>query len=193
MDVDALLSQRIRGLRKARALSLEQLAAASGVSRSMISLIERQETSPTAAVLNRLADAFGISLPTLLAPEVPSAQPLARRADQPVWTDPASGYVRRQLSPVGFDSPLELVEVDFPAGETVVFEQAVRRIGIHQQIWVLAGCMQITLAEQSWPLSTGDCLALELGDRVVFHNPGPHAARYVLALTHRSDFLRRPE
>ena len=184
MEIDALIAARVRDLRKARALTLEQLAAQSGVSRSMISLIERQETSPTAAVLGRLADALGVSLPSLFAADTAHTdpQPLSRRADQLVWTDPASGYVRRHLSPAGVDSPIELVEVVFPAGETVVFDNPVRSIGIHQQLWVLEGAMDITLAAQTWHMEAGDCLAMALGARTTFHNPGPQPARYVLAL-----------
>ena len=124
MDVDLPLAQRVRALRKARGLTLGELAARSGVSRSMISLIERGETSPTAVVLNKLAGALGTSLPALFAePAAPRvAEPLARRAAQPLWTDPVSGYQRRQLSPAGHGSPMELVEVRFPPGQTVHFE-----------------------------------------------------------------------
>ncbi|WP_374510834.1 helix-turn-helix domain-containing protein [Niveibacterium sp.] len=185
MDFDAALSARVRALRKARGFTLDQLADLSGVSRSMISLIERQETSPTAAVLNKLADALGVSLPTLLAPDSPSPapQPVARAADQPVWTDPGSGYVRRQLSPAGWPSPIELVELRFPAGQRVSFDNPTRSIAIHQQLWLLEGAMEITAGNQLWQLEAGDCLAMTLGDRVVFHNPGKQDARYLLALS----------
>ena len=193
MDVDAFLAARVRDLRRDRDLTLEQLAALSGVSRSMISLIERQETSPTAAVLNKLADALGISLPALFAGDARAADPdpVSRRADQPVWTDPASGYVRRQLSPAGVDSPLELVEVTFPAGETVVFDNPVRRVGVEQQVWVVKGAMDITHNGRTWTLHAGDCMAMTLGDRITFHNPGSQAARYVLALVRGSGTPRR--
>lgn len=193
MDIDALLASRVRELRRSQQLTLEQLADLSGVSRSTISLIERQETSPTAAVLNKLADAFGVPLAALLAADAAGAapSPLARRADQAVWTDPASGYVRRHLSPLGVASPMELVEVEFPAGETVVFDSPVRRVGIWQQLWLLDGAMDIGLGGQTWSLATGDCLAMELGARIRFHNPGQKPARYVLALASTSDLSWR--
>ncbi|MBS0446776.1 MAG: helix-turn-helix transcriptional regulator [Proteobacteria bacterium] len=193
MDVDALLAARVRDLRRDRDLTLEQLAALSGVSRSMISLIERQETSATAAVLNKLADALGISLPALFAGDARAADPdpVARRADQPVWTDPASGYVRRQLSPASVDSPVDLVEVTFPAGETVVFDNPVRRVGVQQQVWVIKGAMDITHEGRSWTLHVGDCMAMTLGDRITFHNPGSRPARYMLALVRGTGTTRR--
>src|SRR5205814_762154 len=103
MDVDQRLAERVRNLRKAQGLTLERLAELSGVSRSMISLIEREETSPTAAVLDKLAGAFRISLPALFSYEAEDAfaLPLARADTQPLWKDPESGYVRRHVSPPG--------------------------------------------------------------------------------------------
>lgn len=193
MSIDAFLSVRVRDLRKARGLTLERLAELSGVSRSMISLIERQETSPTAAVLNKLADAFGISLPALFAEGAQDVtpEPVSRHADQPVWTDPASGYVRRHLSPGRVESLIELVEVSFPPGQTVVFDNPVRKVGIQQQIWVLDGEMEIALNDQTWRLATGDCLAMTLSARITFHNPASQPARYVLALVTSTDLPRR--
>lgn len=193
MDVDTFLSQRVRELRKTRGFTLDQLAELSGVSRSMISLIERQETSPTAAVLNKLATALGVTLPSLFA-EVPGSvakSPLARRADQQVWTDPGSGYVRRHVSPNGYGSPIDLVEVSFPPGETVAFENVARNVVTHQQLWVLAGEMKITVGEETWHLQTGDCLAMELGHYIVFNNPTHKPARYALVLTTSTSPPRR--
>lgn len=193
MEIDGFLAARVRDLRRDRDLTLEQLAALSGVSRSMISLIERQETSPTAAVLNKLADALGISLPALFADDGQAAapEPVSRRADQPVWTDPASGYVRRQLSPASIDSTIELVEVTFPAGESVVFDNPVRRASVEQQIWVVKGTMDITHDGRDWTLHAGDCMAMTLGNRITFHNPGSQAARYLLALVRVTGTPRR--
>lgn len=185
MDIDALISQRVRDLRKASGLTLEQLSTQSGVSRSMISLIERQETSPTATVLDKLANALGVTLQSLFQPtnDAAAPQPVVRHDSQAVWTDPESGYVRRQLSPPAYPSPLELVEVQFPPGKTVAFDTASRSQTTHQQVWVLQGAMRITVGDQLWTLQAGDCLAMELGQHIVFHNPGPADARYVLALS----------
>ncbi|CAN0619627.1 XRE family transcriptional regulator, regulator of sulfur utilization [Burkholderia multivorans] len=185
MNVDALIAKRVRDLRKARGRTLDDLADASGVSRSMISLIERQETSPTAVVLNKLADALGVTLAALFSTEPRSVpdQPLARLSEQQVWKDPASGYVRRHVSPSGFASPIELVEVIFPPGESVAFENVMRNMVTHQQIWVLAGEMEVTVGEKTWQLQTGDCLAMVLDQRIVFRNPGLKQARYAVALS----------
>jgi transcriptional regulator with XRE-family HTH domain len=185
MNVDALIAKRVRDLRKMRGYTLDELAEASGVSRSMISLIEREETSPTAVVLNKLADALAVTLAALFSDEPQSVaeQPLARLSEQQVWKDPDSGYVRRHVSPSGYASPVELAEVIFPPGESVAFENAMRNMVTHQQVWMLDGEMEVTVGEETWRLQTGDCLAMVLDRRIVFRNPGRKRARYAVALT----------
>src|SRR5205807_7058073 len=61
-DLNQRIAARVRGLRAAQGLSLAALAGKSGVSRSMISLIERGESSPTAVVLEKLAAGLGVTL-----------------------------------------------------------------------------------------------------------------------------------
>src|SRR5271167_2912437 len=109
------IAERVRELRAAQVLSLDALAARSGVSRSMISLIERGESSPTAVVLEKIATGLGVTLASLFdapaaAAQVPSG-PVLRREDQPQWQDPASGYLRRNVSPPGVAQPMRIVEV----------------------------------------------------------------------------------
>ena len=184
MDVTDRLSRRLQGLRSAQGLSLDALAARSGVSRSNISLIERGQSSPTATVLDKLSAALGVTLAALFE-EPPAAaappSPLARRADQPLWTDPASGYQRRNLSPAK-PAPIQLVEVEFPPGQRVAYETGPRPAAVHQQVWVIAGCMQLTVGGSTWLLQAGDCLAMQLDQPTLFHNPGDQPARYLVAL-----------
>jgi transcriptional regulator with XRE-family HTH domain len=65
-----------------------ELASHSGVSKAMLSAIERSETSPTAALLVRISTAFDMTLSTLIAHAEASSGNLARADVQPVWTDP---------------------------------------------------------------------------------------------------------
>ena len=76
-DLHQRIAGRVRGLRAARRLSLDALAAKSGVSRSMISLVERGESSPTAVVLEKLAAGLGATLSSLF--DAPAAAGAARR------------------------------------------------------------------------------------------------------------------
>ena len=150
----------------------------------MISLIERGESSPTASVLHRLATGLGTTLASLFAEEErPEASPLARRADQTVWRDPETGYLRRNLSPPGFPSPVELVEVILPPAARVAYDGVPRSVGIGQQIWVLEGEVEFTAGVDAHRLALGDCLAVRVDRPTAFRNPADEPARYVVALT----------
>jgi transcriptional regulator with XRE-family HTH domain len=185
------IAARVGRLRADRDLSLEALAGKSGVSRSMISLVERGETSPTAVVLDKLASALGVTLSSLF--DAPGSErrvlpgPVARRADQPRWRDPGSGYLRRNVSPPGGTQPMQIVEVSFPAGARVAFDNSGRdgrgRDGrVHQQVWVLEGTVDVTLGETRHRLRTGDCLAMELDRPTMFHNPTRRPTRYAVVI-----------
>lgn len=183
-DVNARIAARVRELRSARGYSLDALAARCDVSRSTISLIERNATNPTAVLLERLATGLDVPLASLFEPtgDDQAPTPLARRASQPLWRDPASGYLRRTLSPAGWPSPLQLVEVTFPAGATVAYETAGRDVQIHQQVWLLAGRLDIGHGDETYHLEVGDCLAMRVDRPITFHNPTRRAARYAVAV-----------
>ena len=156
----------------------------------MISLIERSETSPTAVVLEKLAAGLGATLAALF--DAPSAAgrtpagPVARRDTQPVWKDPASGYVRRNVSPPGMPQPMQIVEVRFPAGGRVAFETAGRAARVHQQVWVLEGAVDVTVGSDTHRLREGDCLAMELDRPTMFHNPTRKPTRYAVVMAGES-------
>ncbi|CAJ0814139.1 MULTISPECIES: helix-turn-helix domain-containing protein [Ralstonia] len=185
MDIHHRIAHRLRELRDAQGLSLDALAERSQVSRSAISLIERGQSSPTAAVLDRLSSALGVTLASLFEEgAAPAAEPspVARAADQPEWTDPGSGYVRRNLSPAA-RSPIQLVEVHFPPGQRVAYDTGVRDTEVYQQVWIVEGTMEMTVGDAHWRLAAGDCLAMQLDRPIVFHNPTQRPARYLVALT----------
>ncbi|MRW91328.1 helix-turn-helix domain-containing protein [Duganella sp. FT80W] len=181
MDINQLIARRVQALRAARGLSLAALAELSGVSRSNISLIERGESSATATVLDKLAGALGVTLASLFEAESAAPSPLSTRERQPVWTDPASGYTRRQLSP-GVRSPMQLVEVEFPPGRRVSYEQGHNEADIYQQLWLLEGTLEVTVGTQHWRLQPGDCLAFREVADISYENPGQVAARYLVSL-----------
>ncbi len=182
IDLDRRLGARLKGLRQARGLTLDQLAERSGVSRAMISRVERGESSPTAALLDRLCAGLGVLLSALFREEA-QAGPLARRSEQPVWTDPDSGYVRRSVSPAGTGSRLEIVEVEMPAGARVLLDAPRGGFRLDQQLWLLEGELSLTVGGREHRLAAGDCLAMLLDGPIAFHNPGEVPARYAVVLT----------
>ncbi|MFZ6875714.1 helix-turn-helix domain-containing protein [Undibacterium sp. Di27W] len=181
-DINQRLANRITSLRAERGLSLDALARKCDVSRSMISLIERCETSPTAVVLDKLAFGLGVTLASLFEEPRADASPLVRRAEQLQWTDPQSGYTRRNISPPHFRSALQIVQIDFPAGAIVSYAAGLREPGIHQQVWVLEGCMEIIIDDKRHVLQAGDCLAMQENQRIIFQNTSKRLARYVVVI-----------
>src|SRR4029077_6656469 len=93
-DLNQRIAERVRELRAAQGLSLDAVASKSGVSRSMISLIERGESAPPAVLREKLATGRAVMLAALFDAPPPAAQapgvPVARRDDQPQWRDPDS-------------------------------------------------------------------------------------------------------
>jgi transcriptional regulator with XRE-family HTH domain len=194
MDVNTRIARRIRELRDGAGLSLEALAERSGVSRSNISLIESGRSSPTAVVLDKLTAGLGTTLAGLFQEEhagaAPPPSPVARIAQQPVWTDPASGYVRRNVSPA-VPSPLQLVDVVFPPGQRVALESGARDAEIHQQVWMIEGTMEVSVGADTWRLQAGDCLAMKLDAPVAYRNPTRKPARYLVAIATTAALARR--
>ena len=185
-DLNQRIAERVRELRAGQGLSLDALASKSGVSRSMISLIERGESSPTAAVLEKLAAGLGVMLASLFDVAAAGSRahsgPVARRNDQPQWRDPASGYLRRNVSPPGVPQPMQIVEVQFPPGGRVAFDTDARDTRVHQQVWVLEGVIDVTLGAERHRLRQGDCLAMRLDRPTMFHNPTRKPTRYAVVI-----------
>ncbi len=180
------IALRVGELRARRGLSLDELATRCGVSRSMISLIERGESSPTAVVLEKLATGLDVSLASLFDAPDAAPDPVSRATDQLSWRDPASGYVRRNVSPSGYPSPIQIVEVSFPAGARVAYETGARTPRVHQQVWLLEGTIDVTVGDTRHRLAAGDCLAMVLDRPITFHNPTRKRARYAVVLATES-------
>ena len=189
LDINQRIARTLYQLRHERGLSPDELADRSGVSRAMVYRIESGNASPTAVVLNKLATGLGVLLPTLLGPgdykdpRLNLRHPVASRKTQATWQDPDTGYNRRTLTPSTADTPLQLSEIHFPAGERVTFENAFGEVKVHQQVWMLEGQMDIRLGEQIAHLRSGDCMSMTLDEPITFHNPGTKDARYLVAIT----------
>jgi len=191
-DINARIARRVRALRADLGMSLDALSAESRVSRSMISLIERGEASPTAVVLEKIATGLGVPLASVFDDSRAPADPVSRRDDRTPWRDPQSGYVRCNFSPPNFPSPIRIVEVVLPAGARVAYETGARDVTIHQQIWVQDGRIEVTLGRLTHRLSEGDCLAMQLNEPASFRNRARKAARYIVVVaTDRSRPPRR--
>ena len=163
------LGGRIRQERLHRRVSLEELAALSGVSSSMLSDVERGSKVPTVLVLDRIATGLGTSIARLLGDERPSRLVILRKNEQNVARDP-SGWERRILSPV-----LSKVEFEFmrttlgPGVDAGAFLPHAR--GSREYVAVERGTLRLTIDGVRHMLKTGDS-AYYAGDCIhAFANP----------------------
>ena len=181
LDINSRIAARVRELRAGCGMTLDALAAKCTVSRSMISLIERGQCSPTAVVLDKIATGLGVPLASLFEDARAPASPVSRGHERTPWRDPLSGYVRRNISPPNYPSPLHIVDVIMPARAKVAYETGARE-NIHQQIWVQDGVLEVTLGKITHRLAADDCLAMQLDQPIVFRNPTRKPTRYIVTL-----------
>ncbi|WP_202742287.1 helix-turn-helix domain-containing protein [Acinetobacter calcoaceticus] len=184
-DINIRIAQQVRELRLSRGYTLDVLATRCQVSRSAISLIERGEASPTAVVLEKLANGLDVPLTQLFANQQgnQSPEPIVRHSQQSEWKDPETGYIRRQISPPNWKSPFQIVEIEFPAESRITYEISETSKVVQQQLWVVEGKIDIQLGESSYALSTGDCLAMQLNQPVIYSNNSSQVARYILVVS----------
>lgn len=180
-DLHARLARRIRLEREARGWSLADLSSHADVSKAAISKIERCDASPTAGVLIRLAGAFDLTLAGLLLRAEGDESRLRRVADQPSWTDPETGYQRRQVF-ARPDHPVEIVEVALPARRRVVLP-ASSYAHIRQVVRVVEGRLRLEEGGAQYELDAGDCLGFGPPSEVTFSNETDCPCRYLVVLT----------
>jgi len=179
-DLSCRLAHRLRLERDSRGWSLADLAERSGVSKATISNIERAEVSPTAVVLVRLASAFDLTLAGLMLRAEGQAERLSRAGEQPIWRDPQTGYIRKQIFSRP-DHPVEIVRVELPPRQRVTLP-ASSYVHIRQLVWVQTGSLVITEAGQRHVLGAGDCLGFGPPAETTFANETNAPCVYVVAL-----------
>lgn len=179
-DIDNRIGARIRIERESRGWSLTELAEKASVSRAMIFKIERGDSSPTANLLGKLSGAFGLSVSTLMARAEIGQGRLLRKADQPVWTDPQTGYVRRHVSPRS-DMPLDLVRVTLPSKKEVPYPASAYAF-LRQLVWVLEGELVFMEGAVRHEMKEGDCLELGPPTDCIFKNESKRECVYVVAV-----------
>ncbi len=178
-NMDQRIGARIRTERESRGWSLSDLAEKASVSRAMVYKVERGESSPTANMLGKLSGAFGLSISTLIARAEIQQGRLLRKADQPTWTDPETGYLRRHVSPRS-DMPLDLVNVTLPAGKDVPMPASAYAF-LRQLVWVLSGELVFIEGQTRHEMKEGDCLELGPPTDCVFKNESGRDCVYAVA------------
>ncbi len=179
------LGDRIRAFRKKRMLSLDALAAQSGVSRATISKIELDQVTPSTTNLSKIAEALGTSFAELMSPESAGETVILRAEDQPVMSDAKTGFARRCIAPILPSRGIDWVLNELPPGvSTGGFVP--HRVGVEEYIYVLSGGLEARLGDDVHILSEGDALFFQAHKRHEFKAAGKGACRYMLIIHNRT-------
>jgi transcriptional regulator with XRE-family HTH domain len=175
------LGERVRELRRGRGLTLEDLAERSGVSRAMISKVERGEKNPTLVVAARLAEGLGVTLSQLAGMEERREVVVVPRERRMVMRDPQTGFERQLLSPSFGGRGVEFIRNVIPEGATSG-EFPPHRRGVEEYVAVEKGSLRAVIGGEEHSLGEGDALYFEADVSHRFDNAGDGECSYYLVI-----------
>ncbi|MEM1112168.1 MAG: XRE family transcriptional regulator [Pseudomonadota bacterium] len=178
------LGERVIELRQRSGFTLDQLASASGVSRSMLSQIERGQANPTLAVTFRIAQAFGLSIGELVDdPSAGSSIEVIRGSDPGYLFRDDEDCQIRTLSPLHMEKNMEFYEVVLgPGGELVSsphFE------GTRELLTVASGSARVVSGGSESILDAGDSAHYRADLEHTISATGEQGLRAYLVVTYR--------
>jgi transcriptional regulator with XRE-family HTH domain len=172
---------RVRGLRRERGLTLEGLAERSGVSRAMISKLERGEKNPTLVVAAKVAEGLGVTLSQLVGVEEKREVVVVPRERRMVMRDPETGFERQLLSPSFGGRGVEFILNVVPEGSTSS-EFPPHRRGVEEYVAVEKGRLRAVIGGEEYLLEEGDALYFEADVSHRFDNVGDGECSYYLVI-----------
>jgi transcriptional regulator with XRE-family HTH domain len=176
------LGGRVKELRGRRGLTLEALAGRSGVSRAMISKLERGEKNPTLVVAAKLSEGLGVTLSQLVGMEERREVVVVPREGRMVMRDPETGFERQLLSPTFVGHGVEFVRNEIPEGSTSG-EFPPHRKGVAEYVVVERGRLRAVLGGEEYLLEEGDAVYFEADVPHRFDNTGAGECSYYLVIS----------
>lgn len=185
MDPPGEVSGQIRTRRAALGLTLDELAGRSGVSRSMLSEIERGVKNPTIKVLFQVAQGLGCTISQLLGEPVTDPATaevvVVRAGERHVLVDPRSGVARYALSPAFLRRGIEVLKYVIPPGAGTG-DFSPQRPGVEEHIVVVRGALACRIGGLPVALATGDSLWFRADVSHGFRNPGDEPCDYIVLI-----------
>jgi transcriptional regulator with XRE-family HTH domain len=175
------LGERVRALRRERGWTLEMLAERSGVSRAMISKLERGEKNPTLVVAAKVAEGLGMNLSRLVGVEEKRKVVVVPRGRRMTMRDPETGFERQLLSPSLGGRGVEFMRNVVPEGSTSG-ELPPHRRGVEEYVVVERGRLRAVLGGEEYVLEEGDAAYFEADVAHRFDNAGVGECSYYLVI-----------
>jgi transcriptional regulator with XRE-family HTH domain len=175
------LGERVRASRRERGWTLEVLAERSGVSRAMISKLERGEKNPTLVVAAKVAEGLGMNLSELVGVEEKRKVVVVPRGKGMTMRDPETGFERQLLSPSLGGRGVEFMRNVVPEGSTSG-ELPPHRRGVEEYVVVERGRLRAVLGGVEYVLEEGDAAYFEADVAHRFDNAGAGECSYYLVI-----------
>ena len=175
------VADNLRKKRKARAMSLDDLASASGVSRAALSQIETYKSTPTVGLLWKIAVGLGVPFAELIG-EARGAVSVLRRSDGQVLRSLDGKLESRPLAPVGSSPLVELYELRLAPRAQHASDAHAQ--GTSEVLVVLTGALRLHLDGETHELAAGDSVCFPADRPHTYENPGGAEARYHNLITY---------
>jgi transcriptional regulator with XRE-family HTH domain len=185
VDLAPVVGANLRRLRMKRGLSLERLAARSGVSRAMLSQIELGRSAPSITVLWKIARSLEVTFSTLIATREPSTSTVLKLSDSKRLTNRDGSFVSRALFP--FDEPrrVEFYELRLLTGAE---ERAhPHPAGTQENLALVTGRLEVVVDQKVHVLDEGDAIVFAADVPHVYRNVGRREALMFLVMTYAED------
>nr|WP_321785928.1 XRE family transcriptional regulator [Paraburkholderia sp. J94] len=177
------VGEQIQRLRAERKMTLDELSRAAGVSKSMLSEIERDKANPTIAVAWRLTNALGVKLDSLFAaPRAPDAISVAGPHDIPTLLGHDAGYQLRVWGPIELAGHFEWYELTLKPGGALVSNA--HEPGTREHLTVLQGSIDVESAGERQRLKAADTARYIADQPHAIRNVGKGEARALLVVIH---------
>ena len=175
----------LQRLRLARGLTLEDLSRIAGVSKSMLSQIEREKANPTIAITWRLANALGVGIGELLSNVQKSVDPIRvlEAHETPTLPGTHAGYVLRILGPMELAGKYEWYELTLAPGGELVSQP--HDPGTAEHLTLLHGAMELEVGSAKKKVKLGATARYPADVAHAIRNPGKTEAKALLVVLHR--------
>lgn len=169
------VAENLKRRRKARNMSLDDLARASGVSRAALSQIETFKSNPTVGLLWKIAVGLGVPFTELLGEPVKGVSVLRKNESQ-VLRSTDGKLESRPLAPAGASPIVEVYELRLAPRSAHAAEA--HTAGTHEIVVVLSGLLRMRAGDEVHDLAAGDSVSFAADRPHTYENPGGSEARY---------------
>jgi transcriptional regulator with XRE-family HTH domain len=174
-ELGRTVADNVKQRRQSRGMSLDDLAAASGVSRAALSQVETCKTNPSVGILWKIAVGLGVPFSDIIG--TPRSRVMVlRRADAQVLRSADARFETRALTPAGATPLVELYELRL--GARAIHRSEAHAPGTHEVLVVLSGVLHLHAEEDRFELASGDTVAFAADRPHAYENPGSAEARY---------------